>query len=106
MASIAAFVVLIASFAISLWSAWSKRDRRVDEYLYAGTTNGVHSMAIGSTDNWKKLRAANPQDGLAEMVCWVHIVDGVLLAASSNGMIRWNEVSGWSHSGLNGLWLM
>jgi hypothetical protein len=49
MAIIAAFAVLIASFAISLWSAWSARDRRVDEYLYAGNTELLGlSSCIGS----------------------------------------------------------
>lgn len=49
MAIIAAFLVLIGSFAISLWSAWRDRDRRVDTYLYAGNTEllGV-SSCVGS----------------------------------------------------------
>ena len=49
MAVIAAFVVLIASFVISLWSAWRARRRRIETYLYAGNTEllGV-SSCVGS----------------------------------------------------------
>ena len=49
MTVIAAFLVLIASFAISLWSAWRDRQRRVDSYLYAGNTRllGI-SSCVGS----------------------------------------------------------
>jgi hypothetical protein len=49
MAVIATFLVLIASFAISLWSAWRDRSRRIDSYLYSGNTEllGV-SSCIGS----------------------------------------------------------
>jgi hypothetical protein len=49
MAVIAMFLVLIASFAISLWSAWHDRRRRIDTYLYSGNTEllGV-SSCIGS----------------------------------------------------------
>jgi hypothetical protein len=49
MAIIATFLVLIASFAISLWSAWRDRRRRVDFYLYAGNTQllGI-SSCVGS----------------------------------------------------------
>lgn len=49
MAVIATFLVLIASFAISLWSAWRDRRRRIDTYLYSGNTEllGV-SSCIGS----------------------------------------------------------
>lgn len=49
MAIVAAFIVLIASFMISLWSAWSARDRRVDEYLYGGNSEFLGlSSCIGS----------------------------------------------------------
>jgi hypothetical protein len=49
MAVIATFLVLIASFAISLWSAWQDRRRRIDTYLYSGNTEilGI-SSCIGS----------------------------------------------------------
>lgn len=49
MAIVAAFLVLIASFAISLWSAWTARRRRVETYLYSGNTELLAaSSCIGS----------------------------------------------------------
>lgn len=49
MAVIATFLVLVASFAISLWSAWRDRRRRVDTYLYSGNSEVLAiSSCIGS----------------------------------------------------------